>query len=88
MDPGNDGFWNLGEFESAAPGIDNPWIESQNKMVPFDTEFYLILNVAIGGTNGFFPDDAINGNGSPKPWNNESPTAMKDFWLAKDQWYR
>ena len=87
IDPGQDGFWGLGEFDKDAPGIENPWEGSDEYLTPFDTEFYLILNVAIGGTNGFFPDDAENGGGPPKPWNNDSPTAMKDFWMAKDQWF-
>lgn len=33
--------------------------------------FYLILNVAVGGTNGFFPD-----NVGGKPWSDSSLTAM------------
>jgi hypothetical protein len=44
--------------------------------------FYLILNVAVGGTNGFFPD-----NVGDKPWLDSSTTAMSDFWAAKDRWY-
>jgi len=41
------------------------------------------LNLANGGTNGFFPDNLT----PPKPWSNESPTAFADFWRAKDAWY-
>ncbi|XP_076802516.1 beta-1,3-glucan-binding protein-like [Clavelina lepadiformis] len=48
--------------------------------------FYLIINLAVGGTNGYFPDEWSNGNGA-KPWNNASPTAMRDFWQAKNTWY-
>ena len=44
------------------------------------------MNVAVGGTNGFFGDDWTNG-GYPKPWNNQSPTAFLDFWNAKNNWY-
>ena len=33
--------------------------------------FYLILNVAVGGTNGFFPD-----NVGQKPWLDSSLNAM------------
>ena len=44
------------------------------------------MNVAVGGTNGFFPDSWTN-SPHPKPWNNTSPTAYKDFALAKDDWY-
>ena len=32
-------------------------------------EFYLIMNVAVGGTNGWFPE--AQGN---KPWLNGSPS--------------
>lgn len=35
-------------------------------------QFYIILNLAVGGTNGFFPDGASNPGG--KPWSNQSPT--------------
>ena len=52
----------MGDFGDVA----NPWIGSDSHLTPFDTEFYLILNVAVGGTNGFFPDDAVNGGGAPK----------------------
>ena len=46
----------------------------------------MLINVAIGGTNGYFPDSWTNNNGA-KPWNNNSPTAMRDFWQAKNTWY-
>ena len=44
------------------------------------------MNVAVGGTNGFFSDSHIN-EGYPKPWSNTSPTGPKDFWSAKNNWY-
>ena len=47
-----------------------------------DQEFYLILNVAIGGTNGWFLD-GVGG----KPWVDQSPTAKRDFWNAKESWF-
>ena len=40
----------------------------------------------MGGTGGFFPDDAVNG-GYPKPWNDKTDTAPRDFWQAHAQWY-
>ncbi|CAK8694096.1 unnamed protein product [Clavelina lepadiformis] len=86
VDPGDEGFWGFGEFDDSAPGSNNPWITSNNKMAPFDQEFYLIINLAVGGTNGYFPDEWVNGKGA-KPWNNASPTAMRDFWQAKKDWY-
>ena len=34
----------------------NPWADSKSTTgnAPFDQDFYLILNVAVGGTNGWF----------------------------------
>jgi beta-glucanase (GH16 family) len=79
------GFFEWGQF-----GVDpasNPWQYSSNpKLAPFDQPFYFILNVAVGGTNGFFPDTGNNG-ANPKPWSNTSPTAFKDFYAAKNQWF-
>ena len=70
-------FWTLGGFS----GVDNPW-SGQCPQAPFDQEFYLIINLAVGGISGFFPDGVGN-----KPWKDSSPTAARDFWSAKSQWY-
>ncbi len=61
----------------------NPWNSggSQTKAAPFDRKFYLILNVAVGGTSGFFPDSTPG-----KPWKDKSPQAAKEFWSAKSAW--
>ncbi|KAJ7848509.1 glycoside hydrolase family 16 protein [Mycena olivaceomarginata] len=48
---------------------------------PFDQDFYLIMNVAVGGTNGWFPD----GQGD-KPWLNHAGNPMVDFIKNKAQW--
>ncbi|KAJ8039654.1 Beta-1,3-glucan-binding protein [Holothuria leucospilota] len=85
VDPGTNGFWEYGGFETGNPGIENPWATSPNKLAPFDQEFYIILNVAVGGT-GYFSDDFTN-SPTPKPWLNTSPTAAKDFWVGKNKWY-
>ena len=53
----------------------NPWGYTGNDATPFDQEFYLILNVAVGGTNGWF-DDGVQG----KPWVNDDPSAKLEFW--------
>ena len=53
--------------------VDNPW-RGQGANAPFDQEFYLVLNLAVGGTNGYFPD----GEGG-KMWSDESTTAFQDF---------
>lgn len=79
VEPQN-GFWALGGFGGDAN--QNPWKDA-NKMAPFDQEFYIILNLAVGGVN-YFSDDATNPH--KKPWHNQSPTAPKDFWNAKNDW--
>ncbi|KAF9074578.1 concanavalin A-like lectin/glucanase domain-containing protein [Rhodocollybia butyracea] len=79
-------FWDRGEFPavvqngSEVVALQNPWVNGTNA-APFDQRFYLILDVGIGGTNGWFPDDP------DKPWLDGSKTAMRDFYLAQDKWY-
>ncbi|GFZ51700.1 hypothetical protein JCM24511_09468 [Saitozyma sp. JCM 24511] len=81
-------FWTRGNFPayyvngSETVKLSNPWVTSTSNAAPFDQAFYLILDVAVGGTNGFFPD-----NVGGKPWVDSSLTAMSDFWSAKDRWY-
>ncbi|XP_072018556.1 beta-1,3-glucan-binding protein-like [Amphiura filiformis] len=86
IDPGPNGFYDFGKFATEVPNTHNPWENSPNKMAPFDQDFYIIMNVAVGGTGGYFSDGLTN-QPYPKPWNDQSPTAPRDFWLAKDQWY-
>ncbi|XP_025829534.1 beta-1,3-glucan-binding protein-like [Agrilus planipennis] len=74
-------FWDLGQLEGRY--WSNPW-GTQSKMAPFDQHFYLILNLAVGGTV-FFPDDAVNGNGD-KPWRDTSSQAFTDFWNGRNSW--
>ncbi|XP_055374595.1 beta-1,3-glucan-binding protein-like isoform X2 [Condylostylus longicornis] len=76
-----DGFFKRGKFPE---NIDNPWQYSNSGMAPFDQEFYIIINLAVGGTNGYFPDSAENPN--PKPWLNSSPHALTDFWDGRSNW--
>lgn len=52
---------------SGVTNRDNPWLYSKNKCAPFDTEFYLIINLAVGGTAGYFPDGVAG-----KPWSDKS----------------
>jgi hypothetical protein len=70
-------YWERGGIKNRA----NPWQWSKNKCAPFDTEFYLILNVAVGGTI-FFTDGVAN-----KPWNNWSKRAAEEFYDNMGQWY-
>ncbi|KAK0045830.1 beta-1 3-glucan-binding protein [Biomphalaria pfeifferi] len=77
--PPGGGFWQWGGFSG-----NNIW-GSGAHMAPFDQDFYIMFNVAVGGTGGFFPDgnhyDGVN-----KPWNNNSPRAMEEFWRAHGAW--
>ncbi len=70
--PINQSFYQRGGF--AAQGFDNPWQDSPNNAAPFDERFYLIINLAVGGTNGYFPDSVGN-----KPWSDTSQNAMDEF---------
>jgi hypothetical protein len=65
------GFYEYGNF--ANEGLGNPWT-SGTKMAPFDRDFFLILCLAVGGNNGFFPDSAVNQGG--KPWMNQTPQVI------------
>ena len=68
-------FWERGGYPST---IDNPWVGEDNA-APFNKEFFLILNVAVGGTNGYFPDEL-----GSKPWRNNDDHAINAFWKGKD----
>lgn len=71
-------MWDWGQFpESYA----NPWVNEPNS-APFNREFYILMNVACGGTNGYFPD----GQGG-KPWSDTDPHSVNAFYNAKSQWY-
>ena len=52
-------LWQKGEFASYVDSNSSyyvdPWSNTGRKNTPFDQPFYLILNVAVGGTNGWFP---------------------------------
>lgn len=87
----SDGYWTYGNFDSNFPNSFNPWIYG-SKNAPFDKEFFFVINLACGGTSGFFPDGSISspGNGVgdyAKPWSDQSSTAYADFWNARNQWY-
>ncbi|KAJ7077220.1 glycoside hydrolase family 16 protein [Mycena epipterygia] len=87
----NEPFWKRGEFPQTVVGSDghlepllNPWANATGasaNAAPFDQDFYLIMNVAVGGTNGWFPD----GQGD-KPWLNAAGNPPVDFINGKGQW--
>nr|AGT42010.1 lipopolysaccharide and beta-1,3-glucan-binding protein [Meretrix meretrix] len=74
-------MWEYGGLDK--DGVENPWAAG-SKMAPLDQEFFLIMNVAVGGV-GFFLDKFVNSPG--KPWNDKSDFAPRDFWNARGQWY-
>jgi len=71
-------FWVKGGWSTTT--MDNPW-KGRGNAAPFDQEYYLIMNVAVGGTGKYFPDGVGN-----KPWVNSDPHAPNSFWAARQQW--
>ena len=57
--------------------MDNPWRGEPNS-APFNREFHLIMNVAVGGTNAYFPD-GVGG----KTWSNNDPHSVNAFYNSK-----
>lgn len=82
--PFDEPMWSSGKFSTLkdenGTGYKNKWGDTTN--APFDQPFYLILSLAVGGTNGWFED----GRGG-KPWFDGSPSAKRDFWKAREEWY-
>lgn len=74
VDASSQSFWDLSGYESM--GFDNPW-RNENNMAPFNRNFFIIMNVAVGGTNGYFPDGQCG-----KTW-----TDVNNFYDQKDQWW-
>ncbi|CCG81819.1 Predicted protein [Taphrina deformans PYCC 5710] len=76
-------------LDSLGTPVPNPWSSSPLKAAPFDQHFYLILNVAVGSYNGWFPEDnsdnpaysTAHGTGG-QPYE-----AVHDFWKSQHQWY-
>jgi beta-glucanase (GH16 family) len=79
-------MWQRGNFEQQTSvngtAFVDPWSQTGSDATPFDQDFYLILNVAVGGTNGWFQD----GNNG-KPWVNGDPHAPARFWDARNTWF-
>nr|CAE54585.1 (1,3)-beta-d-glucan binding protein [Suberites domuncula] len=71
-------FFQLGGWPS--PPWANPWRGRRNN-APFDRRYFLLLNLAVGGTGGFFPD------GDGKPWMNSQSNAVNSFYDARDEWF-
>ncbi|KAI8843608.1 gram-negative bacteria binding protein 1 [Chytridium lagenaria] len=67
-------FWKFGNFP---PEERNPWTDGCDQ-APFDAPFYLIMNVAVGGTFSF----------ENPPYTFGSARAARDFWGAREQWLK
>lgn len=81
----NKPLWERGGFplsDSNGTRLQDVWSQTGRDQTPFDQDFYLIINVAVGGTNGWFEDGK-----SGKPWLDGSTTAKRDFWSQRDVWY-
>ncbi|CAO3620269.1 unnamed protein product [Mucor hiemalis] len=68
--------WSRGGFKKPTM---NPW-KGGDISAPFDQEFYLVLNLAVGGVNGYWPEE------DNKPWKNNDPHAPNAFYDAKNKW--
>lgn len=81
------GFW-YRDPRFINSGLPNPWAGA-SPMAPFDQPFYIILNLAVGGTN-YFADSFVN-QPHAKPWLNTSPTGFihiqRLFILINDVFY-
>jgi hypothetical protein len=78
-------MWDRGQFGQKIlnhSALIDPWSQTGRANTPFDQPFYLILNVAVGATNGFFKDGVGN-----KPWGDASLIGPKQFLESKDTWY-
>ena len=78
VDTSTQSFWQRGGWS----GRDNPWVHETDLNAPFNQEFFLVMNVAVGGTNGYFPDGDCN-----KTWTNSDPKAVNAFWDSNSTWY-
>jgi len=86
---GGKSFFDLGDYPSTAQNgsaaevvVTNIWEQAGGgPNAPYDQDFYLILDVAAGGTSGWFPD-----NVGGKPWYDGSATAMREFAIAQPTW--
>ncbi|KAF9234329.1 glycoside hydrolase family 16 protein [Melanogaster broomeanus] len=84
-------FFNVGDFPAVAMNmssgkyieVQDPWSTAYGgtASAPFDQQFYMVIDLAVGGTSGWFPDD-VGG----KPWYDSSATAMRDFATAQSTW--
>jgi beta-glucanase (GH16 family) len=79
VDLSNSTLWEQGGWDKTK--LDNPW-RGGPQNAPFDQKFYLIMNVACGGTTGYWDDSE-----PAKPWNNKDDHAINSFWNNRGAWY-
>jgi len=82
--------WNFWDYGKPWKATVNPWA-SGTQLAPFDQKFYFLLNVAVGGTGGYVPDNCVNRGGTPayaKPWTNNQgySSAMQSFYNNRANW--
>jgi beta-glucanase (GH16 family) len=77
IDTKSKSFWERGAFPNY---FNNPWEGRIN--APFDQEYYIIINLAVGGTAGYFADGVAG-----KPWSDKSSSSVNQFYDAKAQWW-
>lgn len=74
-----DPWYQYGPFQGNYTG-------SNSVLAPFDQEFYFILNLAVGGTNGYFPEEGISyPNGKPYLNAEGRRVGQTKFWQS-DMW--
>ena len=77
VDCSSQSFWQRGNFPSV---YNNPWAGQPNN-APFNQEFFFTFNLAVGGTNGYFPDGVGN-----KPWSDTDPHSINSFYNNRGAW--
>mmetsp|Transcript_13675 Transcript_13675/g.32497 ORF Transcript_13675/g.32497 Transcript_13675/m.32497 type:complete len:429 (-) Transcript_13675:147-1433(-) len=86
----NESFWSKGMRQRPhwQGAYKNPWAAAGNANAPYDQEFYIVMNLAVGGTNGYFNKTLLEN----MPWHQGEKTdiarhAVNHFWAARDEWH-
>jgi beta-glucanase (GH16 family) len=74
-------FWMPLWIGSNWTGTDT-WAKKGTRAAPFDQEFFLQVNLAVGGTGGYFPDYCLR-----KPWRNGDSEPGSDFLADFERWW-